>query len=73
MYRASRVEQHHDNLDEHYANDRLASLIDSLRYSTHDKQHNRPNPSKLPFEGDIRNYLAPYRAARVSKRSWLFR
>ncbi len=26
MYRASRVEEHPGNLDEHYANDRLASL-----------------------------------------------
>ena len=26
MQRAGRVEEHHGNLDEHYANDRLASL-----------------------------------------------
>jgi hypothetical protein len=63
MYRAARVEEHHGNLDEHYANDRLASLIDTLRYSTDDKRHNRPNPSKIPFEGDIRNNLASYRNA----------
>ncbi len=63
MYRASRVEEHHGNLDELYANDRLASLIDSLRYSTDDKRHSRPNPSKIPFEGDIRNNLASYRNA----------
>jgi endonuclease len=42
MYRASRVEEHYGNLDEHYANDRLASLIDSFKYSTDDKRHNRP-------------------------------
>jgi hypothetical protein len=63
MYRAGRVEEHRGNLDEHYANDRLAGLIDSLRYSTDDKRNNRPNPSKIPFEGDIRNNLASYRNA----------
>jgi hypothetical protein len=63
MYRASRVEEHHGNLDEHYANDHFASLINSLRYSTGDRRHNRPNPSKIPFEGDIRNNLASYRNA----------
>jgi ethanolamine utilization microcompartment shell protein EutS len=63
MYRAARVEEHHGNLDEHYASDRMASLIDTLRYSTEDKRHNRPNPSKIPFDGDIYNNLASYRNA----------
>jgi len=34
MYRAARVEEHHGNLDEHYASDRMASLIDTLRPSS---------------------------------------
>src|SRR5438034_11779091 len=63
MYRAGRVEEHHGNLDEHYATDRLADLIKTLRYSTDDRRHNRPNPSKIPFDGDIRNNLASYRNA----------
>jgi len=63
MHRACRVEEYHGNLDEHYSTDRLASLIDSLRYSTDDERHNRPNPSKIPFEGDIRKNLASYRDA----------
>jgi hypothetical protein len=63
MYRAARVEEHHGNLDEHYASDRMVSLIDTLRYSTDDKRHNRPNPSKIPFDGDIYNNLASYRNA----------
>ena len=63
MYRAERVEQYHGNLDEHYANDRMASLIAMLRYSMDDKRRNLPNPSKIPFEGDIRNNLASYRNA----------
>jgi len=63
MHRAGRVEEHHGNLDEHYDKDRLASLIDLLRYSNDDQRHNRPNPSKIPFDGNIRNNLASYRNA----------
>lgn len=63
MYRATRVEEHHGNLDEHYDRNRMASLIQTLRYSTDDKRHNRPNPSKIPFDGDIYNNLASYRNA----------
>ncbi|HXB74752.1 MAG TPA: endonuclease NucS domain-containing protein [Candidatus Acidoferrales bacterium] len=63
MYRAGRVEEHHGNLDEHYDNDRLANLIATLRYSSDDGRRNRPNPSKIPFDGNIRNNLASYRNA----------
>lgn len=63
MHRAGRVEEHHGDLDEHYDKDRLASLIDLLRYSNDDQRHNRPNPSKIPFDGNVRNNLASYRNA----------
>ncbi len=63
MYRAARVEEFHGNLDEHYSKDNMNSLINTLKYSTDDKRHNRPNPSKIPFDGDIRNNLASYRNA----------
>ena len=63
MHRAGRVEEHYGDLDEHYGKDRMASLIEALTYSTQDKRRNRPNPSKIPFEGDIRNNLASYRDA----------
>jgi hypothetical protein len=63
MYRAARVEDYHGNLDEHYTSDRMTSLIQTLRYSTDDKRRHRPNPSKIPFDGDIRNNLASYRNA----------
>jgi hypothetical protein len=61
IYRAERVEEYHGDLDQHYANDRMESLISTLRYTTDDKRRARPNPSKIPFEGDIRNNLASYR------------
>ena len=63
MHRAGRVEEHYGDLDEHYGKDRMSTLIDALSYSTDDKRRNRPNPSKIPFEGDIRNNLASYRDA----------
>jgi hypothetical protein len=63
MHRAGRVEEHYGDLDEHYTRDRMASLIEALCYSTDDKRRDRPNPSKIPFEGDIRSNLASYRDA----------
>ncbi|HMD63156.1 MAG TPA: endonuclease NucS domain-containing protein [Stellaceae bacterium] len=63
MHRAGRVEEHRGDLDEHYSRDRMASLIDTLRYSRDDERHNRPNPSKVPFKGDNYNNLASYRNA----------
>ncbi len=63
MYRAGRVEEYYGDLDQHYSNDRMESVIATLRYTTDDKRRGRPNPSKIPFEGDIKNNLASYRNA----------
>ena len=63
MYRAERVEENYGNLDDHYSGDRMAALINELRYSTDDERHGRPNPSKIPFTGNVRNNLASYRNA----------
>jgi hypothetical protein len=46
MHRAKRVEEHHATLDEHYAKDSMATLIETLPGSMNDKRHNRPNPAK---------------------------
>lgn len=71
IYRTARVEEAHGNLDEHYSTDRLESLIALLRYSTDDERRSRPNPSKIPFEGNIRNNLASYRNAVERYRKFL--
>lgn len=63
VHRAARVEEFHGDLDVHFANDRMESLIGTLRYSTEDARRNRPNPTRIPIEGDIRNNLASYRSA----------
>ena len=61
--RAGRVEKHYGDLDEHYDRDGLQSVIDELKYTAHDERRNLPNPSKIPFNGDIRTNLASYRNA----------
>ena len=61
--RAGRVEKTYGNLDRHYAKDRLQSLIDTLRYTPEDERKRRPNPTKLGFEGNIRNNLSLFRYA----------
>lgn len=63
LHRAGRVEDCYGDLDEQYEKDHLESVISELRYSTEDARRLKPNPSKIPFEGDIRNNLASYRNA----------
>ena len=63
MHRAGRVEECYGDLDEHYDRDQLRIVIDELKYSTEDERRNKPNPSKIPFNGNIRNNLASYRNA----------
>lgn len=63
LYRAGRVEQYYGDLDEEYAKDHLNSVIDALHYSSSDAKANKPNLSKIPFDGNIRNNLASYRNA----------
>jgi hypothetical protein len=61
LNRAGRIEKAYGNLDKHYAKDRLQNLIEILRYSPEDERKRRPNPTKLRFEGNIRNNLSLYR------------
>ena len=63
MHRAGRVEEHYGDLDEHYDRDQLRRVIGELQYSTADARSNKPNPSKIPFNGDTRKNLASYRHA----------
>ena len=63
MHRALRVQEHYGDLDELHADDGLDGLINELRYSRQDMRANRPNETKIPFEGDTYNNLASYRDA----------
>jgi hypothetical protein len=58
-----RVEGEYGNLDDLYDNDELQGLIDELTYSGEDLRSNRPNPSRLIIDGNIRNNLASYKSA----------
>ena len=63
LYLAGRVEGCYGDLDEHYERDGLQQVIGDLKYSTGDERRNRPNPSRIPFRGKIRDNLASYRNA----------
>jgi hypothetical protein len=58
---ASRVEQSYGDLDEAYADDRMESILASLKYSSADARRGAPNPSKLQIGGDLYKSLASYR------------
>lgn len=63
MHRAGRVEEHYGELDDLFNEDRLENLISELTYTTQDRRNNRPNETKIPFEGNAYNNLASYRDA----------
>jgi hypothetical protein len=59
-----RVEEAHGDLDEHYDQDRMTSLVKCLKYSTDDKRAGRANPSNIRLDNcDLYNNLAMYRSA----------
>ena len=68
--RARRVEECYGDLDKHYAQDRMASVIEELKYSRGDQQSNRLNPSKIKIQGDIYNNLDSYRHAVENYRNF---
>lgn len=63
LHRAGRVEQHYGDLDQHFADDRLKSVIDDLWYSVADERGNRPNETPIAIAGNLRTNLASYRNA----------
>ncbi|BCT69536.1 endonuclease NucS domain-containing protein [Nitrosospira sp. NRS527] len=65
IYRVKKVEEGYGNLDDHFAHGTYQEIIDALEYSTSDERANKPNPSKLIFEGNIRNNLQSYKNAAV--------
>jgi hypothetical protein len=71
LYRARRVEECYGSLDEEFAKDRLESLINSLQYTAEDERQNRPNPTKIPFDGNAYRNLASYRDAVKRYRNFL--
>lgn len=71
MHRAGRVEDCYGDLERHYLADTLQGIIDELNYTAEDERRGRPNQSKIPFQGNIRNNLASYKNAVVRYRKFL--
>jgi hypothetical protein len=71
LHRAGRVEDCYGDLEAHCKNDKLQSVIDALVYSAEDERRNKPNPSKIPFEGNVRTNLASYKDAVIRYRKFL--
>lgn len=65
LHRVAKVEQSYGAIDEIVANGGYEALISELTYSTADERLDKPNPSKLIFDGNIRNNLQSYKNAVV--------
>lgn len=71
IHRVKKVEEYYGSLDEHLENGTYQDVIASLQYSTSDERANKPNPSKIKFDGNIRNNLQSYKSAAVLYRKFL--
>lgn len=63
MAQSRRLDQAYGDLDDHFDRDKFASLLETLTYTADDKRNARPNPSKIPINGDVYSNLASYRAS----------
>ncbi len=71
IHRVKKVEEHYGNLDEHAAKGTYQDVINSLKYSANDERANKPNPSNMKFDGNIRNNLQSYKNAVVRYQRFL--
>ena len=71
LHRVKKVEEAYGSLDKHYANGTYQEVIDSLVYSVQDERMNKPNPSKMKFEGNIKNNLQSYKDAAIRYKRFL--
>ena len=68
MSDARRVDQAHGDLDAHYRDDQMASLLATFAYTSADAASGRPNPTALTIDGNIYKNLASYRSALTTYR-----
>ncbi len=71
IHRVKKVEECYGSLDKHDADGTYQGVIDQLKYSADDERANKPNPSKIKFEGNIRNNLQSYKNAVVRYQKFL--
>jgi hypothetical protein len=63
LHRVGKVEQFYGSLDDIAASGGYEALIADLTYSTADERARKSNPSRIPFEGNVRNNLQSYKNA----------
>lgn len=61
--RVQRLEQSYGPLDDLIGSGGYEALFSSLTYSTADERQNRPNPTRLVINGNLRNNFASYKDA----------
>lgn len=71
IHRVKKVEDTYSSLDDRFKNGTYQELIDALTYSTEDERANKPNPSKIKFDGNVRKNLQSYKSAVVRYRKFL--
>lgn len=73
LYRCSQVEKYEGDLEEHFAKDRMQSLLRKLAYSAEDERRDKSNPSAILLgpNANIRKNLASYRHAANKYRKFL--
>lgn len=63
LHRVRKVEEAYGDLEAHSATGSLTAIVAELEYGTADERAGRPNPSRLRFDGNIRNNLQSYKNA----------
>lgn len=63
LYRVQRVEDAFGELENHFHEDGLSSILETLAYSSEDERNARPNPSQIQINGNLRANLASYKDA----------
>lgn len=65
IQRVKKVEEFYGNLDEHRANGTFQDVIKSFDYTIEDEKANKPNPSRIRGEGNVRAGLQSFKNAIV--------
>ncbi len=63
LSKVERVEKYYGSLDDLHKKDRLEGLISELTYTTQDRNNNRPNETRIPFNGDAYKILSTHKNA----------
>ena len=71
IHRVKKVEECYGDLLEHLKNGTFQDVIRSLEYTAADERANKPNPSKIDFNGNIRNNLQSYKNAALRYKNFL--